>query len=129
MHAALMEGRVNAMSSHWKDQGAEVDRTVKKMNKRVGEILEQRRIDDNRMNMLQGLCDQQAEQLTTLQAEKEAIERKFEEYKLEQERMLKDIKAAAISQTEENEAKVQETQEVLGQLKWALNLHNVTKPQ
>ncbi|KUJ11121.1 uncharacterized protein LY89DRAFT_722978 [Mollisia scopiformis] len=127
MHAALMDGRVKAMSSHWKDQGAEVNRTVVKLRTEIGKIVEARRADDNRMNMLQGLCDQQAEQLTSLQAEKEAIERKFEEYKREQEQALQDIKTKAISQEQQNESKLQETQEVLGQLKWALNLQKNTR--
>jgi len=122
-----MDGRVKAMTSHWKEQGAEVDRTVKKLGKEIDQIVEERRADDNRMNMLQGLCDQQAEQLTSLQAEKEAIESKFEEYKREQEHALRDIKAAAKSQQDKAESKLQEAEEVLGQLKWALNVKKNVK--
>ncbi|KAE8442673.1 hypothetical protein EG329_002971 [Mollisiaceae sp. DMI_Dod_QoI] len=127
MHAALMDGRVKAMTSHWKEQGAEVDRTVKKLSKEIDQIVEERRADDDRMNMLQGLCDQQAEQLTSLQAEKEAIEKKFEDYKREQEHALRDIKATAESQQEKAESKLQEAEEVLGQLKWALNVKKNVK--
>lgn len=122
LHVALQDGRVETMKAHWKGQKDQVDRTVTKLRTEINRITEERRGDYERMNMLQGLCDQQAEQLTILQAEKEAIEQKFEEYKLEQEKALKDIMDKAKSQVEENEAKLQETQEVLGQLKWALNL-------
>ena len=119
-YAALMEGRNKAMTSHWKEQGAEVDRTVSKLWKEIDILVVERRKDDERANTLQGLCDQQAEQLGDLQKEKQAIQDAFEAYKREQEEALKAIKDRALAQEAANERALQETHKVLGELKWAL---------
>ena len=110
------------MTSHWKEQGAQVDRTVKKLGKEIDILVEERRNDDRRMNTLQGLCDQQAKQLQALQEEKEGITRAFETYKREQEEGLRGIKERAKEQEERNEAALEETVKVLGELKWALGV-------
>jgi chromosome segregation ATPase len=121
-YAALMEGRNNAMTSHWKEQGAEVDRTVSKLGKEIDILVVDRRKDDERMNTLQGLCDQQAEQLEDLQKEKQAIQDAFQAYKREQAEGLKAIKDRARAQEAANERAIQETHKVLGELKWALGV-------
>jgi hypothetical protein len=118
--AALMEGRNKALTSHWKDQGVEVDRTVTKLSKEIESIVEERRNDDRKMNMLQGLCDQQAELLGSLEREKQGIQMAFERYKKEQEESLQGIKERAQQQEAANEATLRESQKVLGELKWAL---------
>jgi chromosome segregation ATPase len=116
----LMEGRNKAMTSHWKDQGVEVDSTVTKLSKEIASIVEERRNDDRKMNMLQGLCDQQAKLLGSLEREKQDIQMAFESYKREQEESLQGIKERARQQEDANEAALLETQRVLGELKWAL---------
>jgi chromosome segregation ATPase len=120
MYAALMKGRNEAMTSHWKEQGVEVDRTVNKLSKEIKSIVEERRNDDRKMNMLQGLCDQQAELLGSLEREKQGIQQAFESYKKEQEESLQGIKERARQQEAADEAALLETQRVLGELKWAL---------
>jgi chromosome segregation ATPase len=125
--AALMEGRNKAMTSHWKEQGVEVDRTVTKLNAEIESIVEERKNDDMKMNMLQGLCDQQAELLGSLEREKQGIEMAFENYKREQEESLRDIKERARQQEAANEAALQETHKVLGELKWALGVKKNVK--
>ncbi|KAF4634019.1 hypothetical protein G7Y89_g4090 [Cudoniella acicularis] len=119
-YAALMEGRNNAMTSHWKEQGAEVSRTVSKLGKEIETLVEDRRGDDRRMNMLQDLCDQQTEQLLFLIKEKESIGAAFEAYKREQEESLAAIKEKAKAQEQLNDEIIRESQKVLGELKWAL---------
>jgi chromosome segregation ATPase len=116
----LMEGRNKAMTSHWKEQGVEVDSTVTKLSKEIASIVEERRNDDRKMNMLQGLCDQQAKLLGSLEREKQDIQMAFESYKREQEESLQGIKERARQQEDANEAALLETQRVLGELKWAL---------
>ncbi|KAH8753708.1 hypothetical protein BGZ57DRAFT_79652 [Hyaloscypha finlandica] len=116
----LMEGRNKAMTSHWKDQGVEVDSTVTKLSKEIASIVEERRNDDRKMNMLQGLCDQQAKLLGSLEREKQDIQMAFESYKREQEESFQGIKERARQQEDANEAALMETQRVLGELKWAL---------
>jgi chromosome segregation ATPase len=125
--AALMEGRNKAMTSHWKEQGVEVDRTVTKLSAEIESIVEERKNDDMKMNMLQGLCDQQAELLGSLEREKQGIEMAFENYKREQEESLRDIKERARQQEAANEAALQETHKVLGELKWALGVKKNVK--
>ena len=125
--AAMMEGRNKTMAGHWKEQGVEVSKTVGKLGLEIEALVEDRRSDDKRMNMLQGLCDQQAEQLKSLQKQKEAIQEQFERYKMEQEDALRGIKMRAKLQEEANEEALRETHKVLGELKWALGVKKNVK--
>jgi len=120
LYAALMEGRNKTMTNHWKEQGAEVSRTVGKLGKEIEVLVEERKLDDQRMNMLQGLCEQQDEELLKLRKEKENIGNAFERYKAEQEELLRSIKDRASAQERKNEEILLESQRVLGELKWAL---------
>ncbi|KAI0152152.1 hypothetical protein F4776DRAFT_600259 [Hypoxylon sp. NC0597] len=126
-HAALMEGRYNAISSHWKDQGEEVKRTVTGLDGRIKTLVEERRTDDEKINVLRDLCDQQDGNIRDLQRQKDEIVRQFEAYKREQEQALKDIKRAAREREEEQEKSIEEAKRVLGQLKWALNVKKNVK--
>jgi chromosome segregation ATPase len=127
LYAALMEGRNTAMTSHWADQGAEVDRSVAKLGKRINTIIQERKKDDAKIDMLKSLCDQQAEQLRLLELEKQGINDAFEAYKKQQEDMLKDIKTKAAAQEKDNEEILKESRRVLGELKWALGVNKNVK--
>ena len=120
--AALMEGRNKTMANHWKEQGAEVSRTVGTLGKEIESLVLERRADDERMTMLQELCDQQAEQLDVLAQQKADIAAHFEAYRKEQEDALRAIKERAVAQERANELALEETQRVLGELKWALGV-------
>ncbi|KAI1133666.1 hypothetical protein F5Y10DRAFT_228304 [Nemania abortiva] len=125
-HAALMEGRYNAIASHWKDQGEVVKRAVKTMNGRIKDIAEERLKDDERINVLRDLCDQQDVNIRDLKGQKDEISQQFEDYKREQEEALQSIKEEARRREEEQSRQLEEAKEVLGQLRWALNVkHNV----
>ncbi|KAI1417001.1 hypothetical protein F5Y13DRAFT_103148 [Hypoxylon sp. FL1857] len=126
-HAALMEGRYNAISSHWKDQGEEVKRAMSGLNGRIKTLVEERRTDDEKINVLRDLCDQQDGNIRDLQRQKDEIAQQFEAYKREQEQALKDIKRAAREREEEQERSLEEAKRVLGQLKWALNVKKNVK--
>jgi len=121
-HAAMMDGRVNTMVNHWKDQNAELQRTVGKMSKQINDLLELRLNDDRKIQTLREVCEQQREMLVDLESKKDAIGKAFVAYKQEQEDGLRDIKAKAAEQEARNEAAIEETLEVLGKLKWALNV-------
>ena len=127
LYAALMEGRNKAMTSHWSDQGAEVDRSVAKLGKKINSIIGERKKDDEKINMLKSLCNQQAEQLRQLELEKEGISAAFEAYKKQQEDMLKNIKTKATTQEKENEEILRESRRVLGELRWALGVRKNVK--
>ncbi|KAI0106220.1 hypothetical protein GGR51DRAFT_176082 [Nemania sp. FL0031] len=126
-HAALMEGRYNAISSHWKEQGEEVKRAVKNMNGRVKELVDERLKDDERINVLRDLCDQQDVNIRDLKDQKDEISQKFEDYKREQEEALRSIKENARKREEEQLRTIEETKQVLGQLRWALNVKRNVK--
>ncbi|KAI0484893.1 hypothetical protein GGR56DRAFT_48822 [Xylariaceae sp. FL0804] len=126
-HAALMEGRYNAISSHWKDQGQEVKRSVTKMNGRIQTLVEEREQDDDKINVLRDLCDQQDSNIQDLRKQKEAMSQQFEAYKRDQEAALADIKRRAQEREEEQTKTIEETKEVLGQLKWALQVKQNVK--
>jgi chromosome segregation ATPase len=121
-YAALCEGRYNAISSHWKDQGEEVKRTVTKMKKEVDGLVVERKKDDGKIETLRELCDQQDGNIRELRRQKEEIEAQFERYKREQEEGLRDIKRKADGREREQERTLQEAREVLDKLRWALNV-------
>lgn len=121
-YAALCEGRYNAISSHWQDQGEDVERKIAKMKVEVGLLAAERRKDDGKIETLRELCDQQDGNIRELKRQKEDIQRQFERYKRQQEEALVDIKRKADQREREQERTLQETREVLDKLKWALNI-------
>ncbi|KAI1817873.1 hypothetical protein GGS20DRAFT_531183 [Poronia punctata] len=125
-HAALMEGRYNAISSHWRDQGEEVKRSMVAMDGRIRELVEERRRDDEKISVLRDLCDQQDGNIRDLQRQKEEITQKFEDYKRQQEVALQDIKANARKREEEQQKTLDEAKKVLDKLKWALQVKRHT---
>ncbi|KAK4160964.1 hypothetical protein QBC43DRAFT_218743 [Cladorrhinum sp. PSN259] len=123
-YAALMEGRYNAIASHWKDQGEEAKRLIAKMAVEIAELNGLRRGDDEKIRTLRDLCDQQNENIRKITEQKLQYYQMHEAYKAEQEKVLKDIKTNADLREKEQEAKIAEAQEVLNKLKWALNVKN-----
>ncbi len=121
-HATLMEGRYNAISSHWREQGDAVKKAAKRMGQEIEELVEARRQDDDKINMLRDLCDQQDSNIKVLWQQKEDIARKFADYRDEQERLLHDIKTNAAQREAEQEHMLEEARQVLDKLKWALNV-------
>ncbi|KAK1755193.1 hypothetical protein QBC47DRAFT_383025 [Echria macrotheca] len=121
-YAALMEGRYNAISSHWRDQGEEVKKAMGEMKARIGQLLEERRRDDDRIETLRELCDQQDGNIRELREQKERIAAQFERYKEEQEGSLREIKTKAREREEEQERTLAESKAVLDKLRWALNV-------
>lgn len=126
-YATLMEGRYNTISSHWKNQGEEVGRAMSKMRHKIRNIVEERRHDDVKIQTLRDLCEQQDSNITQLWREKEAIARKFEEYKQLQDDDLRDIRTNAKAREEEQERILEESREALNKLNWALNVKKNVK--
>ena len=120
--AALMEGRYNAISSHWKEQGDEVNKALARVRREMATLLEERAVDDDKINTLRELCDQQDGNIRDLLRQNAEVTRKFEEYKAEQERALFDIKTKAAEREAEQLRTLEETTEVLHKLRWALNV-------
>ncbi|KAK0746373.1 hypothetical protein B0T18DRAFT_411495 [Schizothecium vesticola] len=120
--AALLEGRYNAISSHWRDQGDEVRKSMVKMRREVAALLEERKKDDDRIGTLRELCDQQDGNIRGLTQQKEDIAAQFDRYKAEQEEALREIKSKAALREEEQERTLEEAREVLSKLKWALSV-------
>ncbi|KAI0971458.1 hypothetical protein F4678DRAFT_84944 [Xylaria arbuscula] len=126
-HASLVEGRYNAISSHWKDQGEEVKRAVKTMDGRIKALADERLKDDAKINVLRDLCDQQDVNIRDLMRQRDEISQKFEDYKREQEAALQAIKENARKREEKQSKTIEESKQVLGQLKWALNVKRNVK--
>ncbi|KAI1328388.1 hypothetical protein F5Y16DRAFT_369546 [Xylariaceae sp. FL0255] len=125
--AAHMESRYNTISSHWKDQGAEVERAVTSMKGKIHSLVDERAKDDEKINVLRDLCDQQDVNIRDLQRQKDEMSRQFEEYKRSQEDALKTIKENARLREEEQARTIEETKEVLHKLKWALQVKQNVK--
>lgn len=121
-HAQLMEGRYNAISSHWKEQGDQVKRAMTKMRNEIASIVEERKSDDDKIQTLRDLCEQQDCNIKELRREKEEISRLFEQYKKTQEDDLRDIKTNAKRREEEQELQLEQAREALNKLRWALNV-------
>ncbi|KAK6221014.1 mother-specific HO expression [Pestalotiopsis sp. IQ-011] len=121
-HAAMMEGRYNAIASHWKDQGNEVKKATTTLRSEIAALVEERKRDDDKINTLRDLCDQQDGNIKDLRKQNEAIGNQFETYKNTQEDALKSIKENARNREEEQLRTIEETKQALGQLKWALQV-------
>lgn len=126
-YAQLMEGRYNAISSHWRDQGEEVKRTLSKLRGEINTIVDERKSDDDKITTLRDLCEQQDNNIKELRREKEDIALLFEEYKKTQENELRGIKTSAKQRQEEQERQLDEAREALHKLKWALNVKQHVK--
>lgn len=126
-YAQLMEGRYNAISSHWRDQGEEVKRAVSKMKTEITTISAERCSDDDKIQTLRALCEQQDNNIKEQQREKRDIARLFAEYKKTQDDDLRDIKTNARKREDEQERLLEEAREALHKLRWALNVKNNVK--
>ncbi|KAL6824073.1 hypothetical protein V8C40DRAFT_30395 [Trichoderma camerunense] len=121
-YAQLMEGRYNAISSHWRDQGDEVNKAIATIKTEITTIVDERKSDDDKIQTLRDLCEQQDSNIQKLRREKEDIARLFEEYKKAQEENLKDIKENARKTEAEQQRILEESRETLDKLRWALNV-------
>lgn len=121
-YAQLMEGRYNAISSHWRDQGDEVNKAISTIKTEINTIVDERKSDDDKIQTLRDLCEQQDSNIQKLRREKEDIARLFEEYKKTQESDLKDMKENAKQTEAEQQKLLEEARETLHKLRWALNV-------
>jgi hypothetical protein len=121
-YAQLMEGRYNAISSHWRDQGDEVNKAISTIKTEINTIVDERKSDDDKIQTLRDLCEQQDSNIQKLRREKEDIARLFEQYKDTQETDLKDMKENAKKTEEEQQRLLDEARETLHKLRWALNV-------
>ncbi len=126
-HAQLMEGRYNAISSHWREQGDQVKRAVTKMRGEIGTITKERKDDDDKIQTLRDLCEQQDSNIKELRREKEEIAQLFATYKKTQDDDLHSIKSNARRRETEQERMLEEAREALHKLKWALNVKKNVK--
>ena len=97
------------------------------LNERIRTLSLERKSDDERINTLRDLCDQQDGNIRDLIRQKDEISRAFEDYKRQQETMLKGIKEHAREREEEQARNIEESKRVLGQLRWALNVKQNVK--
>ncbi|KAK3180357.1 mother-specific HO expression [Lecanicillium sp. MT-2017a] len=126
-HAQLMEGRYNAISSHWREQGDQVKRAVTRMRGEISTIVQERKDDDDKIQTLRDLCEQQDSNIKELRREKEEIARLFAEYKKTQDDDLHNIKSNARRRETEQEKMLEEARDALHKLKWALNVKKNVK--
>ncbi|KAI1077076.1 hypothetical protein F5B20DRAFT_281070 [Whalleya microplaca] len=127
LQAGMMESRYNAIASHWKEQGDEVKRAMVSLDSKIKELLEERKKDDEKINILRDLCDQQDGNIRDLKRQKDDIAQQFEAYKQQQEQALKNIKREALAREEEQLRNIEESKRVLGQLRWALKVKQNVK--
>ena len=125
--AQLMEGRYNAISSHWQDQGEEVKQAVSTMGTKISIITKERKQDDEKIQRLRDLCNQQDSNIQKLIREKDEIAAKFEQYKQAQEDDLRDIKTKGRQRDEEQDKLLADSKEALDKLRWALNVKTNVK--
>ncbi|KAJ4145062.1 hypothetical protein LMH87_003923 [Akanthomyces muscarius] len=126
-HAQLMEGRYNAISSHWREQGDQVKRAVTKMRAEIADVVDERQRDDDKIQTLRDLCEQQDGNIKELRREKDDMARLFAQYKQTQDDDLRDIRTNAKKREDEQERMLAEAKEALHKLKWALNVKSNVK--
>ncbi|OBT53800.1 hypothetical protein VE04_05666 [Pseudogymnoascus sp. 24MN13] len=122
-YALLMEGRYKALTSHWKEQGEVVDRTVRKLGGEITGLVQERLRDGERLDALQQLCNEQRENLARLQDENKTIAETSKAHRDEQDASLAGIRTKALAQEKANEETLAETKEALHKLKWALGVN------
>lgn len=126
-YAMLMEGRYNALTSHWKEQEEAVNRTVRNLSGEISALVQERMRDGERLDALQQLCNEEKEALARLEEENRRIAQVSEAYKAEQDASLVSIRTRARDQEKANEDVLVEAQRVLGELKWALGVKRNVK--
>jgi hypothetical protein len=119
-HILLVDGRYNTLASHWEQEGARIEESVKKMRADISDMNNRRMEDMKKAGLLQDLLDEKSEQVARLEKDKSSMTALLEAYKTEQENLLKDIRARAKEQEATNEKLLEETRRTLGELKWAL---------
>ncbi|KAG0647970.1 hypothetical protein D0Z07_5687 [Hyphodiscus hymeniophilus] len=129
-YSTMMEGRVKIMEDYWEEQTEAVTSTVESLGEQIAGIMLQREEDVGKMKLLETLCQQHDARFETFMKDREHLMAVHEAYKAEQEEALRDIKTKAVEQGPKNDQVLDESQRVLGELKWALNLReNVRDPQ
>lgn len=126
-YASLMEGRYNAISSHWRSQGDEVKKAVASHRTEIHTLVRERQEDDSKIQTLRDLCDQQDNNIKQLLREKDDIARLFAEYKKTQDDDLKHIRTNAAETEAEQQRLLDEAREALHKLRWALNVKQNVK--
>lgn len=121
-HAQLLEGRYNAISSHWRDQGDEAKKAVAGLRGEIDGLVEERRGDDDKIRMLRDLCDQQDGNVRELRRENEEMATLFERYKQTQDDDLRGLRTEGRRREVEQEGLLSEAREALDKLRWALNV-------
>jgi hypothetical protein len=119
-YALLVDGRYNSLASHWQQEGARVEESVKKMRAEISDLNQHRMEDMKKAGLLQDLLDEKSEQVSRLENNKSSMSALLDAYKAEQENLLRDIKAKTKEQEAANERLLEETRRTLGELKWAL---------
>jgi len=125
--AMMMDGRNSVLASHWKEQGDLLASSVAKFKAEVSTLLQERQDDCKRMDVLQELCNKQRDELSRLEGEKHRIAHAFDDYKSEQEALLKSIKTKAREQEQANDRALKETTNALHELRWALGVKKNVK--
>lgn len=118
----LVDGSYEAFRGSYRDEKALIAKMVEDTRKTVDELYARRNDDAKRLARMQELIDTQDKQLSEITEQKEAIAKAFQDYKQEQEAGLVDIKRLAQEQEARYAAQLAESSEVLGRLKWALNI-------
>ena len=120
MYAAMMEGRVKVMEDSWKKKDRELNKTVENLGREIKSLILERQADDQKIVILQRLCDQQTILLASLNKKNAELSAVHEAYKKEQENVLRTIKGNAVKSEETSSALLAESNRVLGELRWAI---------
>ena len=125
--AMLSEAGYNTVRNHWPNEQAKLEKVIVKMRQEMGELVQQRKKDDEKIRMLASLGEQQAELNHKLQQQNEALQKAHEEYKHAQDEGLRGIKQRSGLVEKENERLLTEARETLDKLRWALNVKRNVK--
>lgn len=126
--AMHFEAAYTTMSCHWPTERAKVDKDFAEMRKNIAAVVEERKRDDEQINMLRSLGEQQVKQITELQKQNEAIRKIHEDYKETQEKFLYDIKTTSQRLQKEQEEAIEKNKKLSEQLQWALGVHYSRQP-
>lgn len=93
-----------------------------KLRRDFSKLLEDRRDDDQTLKCLNIIAEQQKHAINKLQEDNRKTDRKFQEYRYQVDTLFAELSAKCGANDQQIVAALEESQTVLGQMKWVMNV-------
>lgn len=124
----LFEGSYNTLQGHWKDKEAAYSAMVARHRAEIKAHREQIIKKGEAYQKLHDMCDQLSHDREELQTDNARLKQAQVKYKETQEAALASIKGNAAHQEMLYESKLKEAMEVIGEMRWVMNVKRDLRP-